>query len=396
MRSSSGSPEAWYFLAIETTRRRFDCTNWRSASSPWRAVRRSSRLRGCGDVLAAGVERLDRLLARFDRLGQADLVVLGEQACTGRCRSGTGERGLRHRVRRDLWPRRLLVYRSAGAGVVGRCSTRSPGDVLTIPTRSRPPNPDALSRVEPSRFRCDRPASSRRSCSASRTVTTMAAVDFHHEAERRRRRFEGAPVPNPMFNEGRSRRHRSRWAAPQSPSPGGAGRGRPARPPTYIPPIDDGPVSPWQHRRSMTVRGTISATAVLFVLLLVSATVGWMSTDATADRRRAGRQFPGLAMRRRRRRLRLRHRRCASGRSWAKILGPIYALAQGFFVGAHLQGLRDAWNGIVVQAAGATLAVFAVMLAALPHADHQGHRPLPAHRHRRHARDHGALLASRS
>ena len=45
MRSSSGRPDAWYFLAIDTTRRRFDCTNWRSASSPWRAVRRSSRLR---------------------------------------------------------------------------------------------------------------------------------------------------------------------------------------------------------------------------------------------------------------------------------------------------------------------------------------------------------------
>ena len=79
MRSSSGSPDAWYFLAIDTTRRRFDCTNWRSASSPWRAVRRSSRLRAGVTLLAAGVEVLDRLLARLDRLGQADLVVLGEQ-----------------------------------------------------------------------------------------------------------------------------------------------------------------------------------------------------------------------------------------------------------------------------------------------------------------------------
>ena len=33
MRSSSDSPDAWYFLAIETTRRKFDWTNWRSASS---------------------------------------------------------------------------------------------------------------------------------------------------------------------------------------------------------------------------------------------------------------------------------------------------------------------------------------------------------------------------
>jgi len=36
-------------------------------------------LAGGGDCFAAGVELLDRLLARLDRLGQTDLVVLGEQ-----------------------------------------------------------------------------------------------------------------------------------------------------------------------------------------------------------------------------------------------------------------------------------------------------------------------------
>ena len=45
IRSSSGKPDAWYFLAIETTSRRFDWTKVRSASSPSRAARRSSRLR---------------------------------------------------------------------------------------------------------------------------------------------------------------------------------------------------------------------------------------------------------------------------------------------------------------------------------------------------------------
>ena len=34
IRSRSGRPDAWYFFAIETTRRRFDCTNVRWASSP--------------------------------------------------------------------------------------------------------------------------------------------------------------------------------------------------------------------------------------------------------------------------------------------------------------------------------------------------------------------------
>ena len=46
----------------------------------------------------------------------------------------------------------------------------------------------------------------------------------------------------------------------------------------------------------------------------------------------------------------------------AKVLGPIYALAQGFFVGAISKAYETLYNGIVVQAAGATLAVFAVML----------------------------------
>ncbi len=43
MRSSRGRPEAWYFLAMDTTRRRFDCTKVCWAPSPCRVVRRSSR-----------------------------------------------------------------------------------------------------------------------------------------------------------------------------------------------------------------------------------------------------------------------------------------------------------------------------------------------------------------
>jgi uncharacterized YccA/Bax inhibitor family protein len=46
----------------------------------------------------------------------------------------------------------------------------------------------------------------------------------------------------------------------------------------------------------------------------------------------------------------------------AKVLGPIYAIAEGFFLGAISKVYNDAYDGIVVQAVGATLAVFAVML----------------------------------
>ncbi len=117
----------------------------------------------------------------------------------------------------------------------------------------------------------------------------------------------------------------------------------------------------------MTVNGTITKTAILFVLLLASATVGWIQTggpDIVTDD--SGQQvyqynIPALA--------------------WvgvivgfglavllmfkphlAKFVAPLYAIAQGFFVGALSRMYETFYDGIVVQAAGATIAVFAVML----------------------------------
>jgi uncharacterized YccA/Bax inhibitor family protein len=46
----------------------------------------------------------------------------------------------------------------------------------------------------------------------------------------------------------------------------------------------------------------------------------------------------------------------------ARITAPLYALAEGFFVGSISKVYNGVWDGIVVQAAGATIAVFAVML----------------------------------
>ncbi len=155
-------------------------------------------------------------------------------------------------------------------------------------------------------------------------------------------------MPNPMFNESTMRKASQTWAPPQ---PGT----------DYIPPITDGPVTPWRAG-VMTVGGTITATTVLFALLLVTATAGWIAADGptTVDGQDTY-QFPALA--------------------WggvvvgfacvialyfkphlAKILGPIYALAQGFFLGAISKGYETFYDGIVVQAAGATIGVFAAML----------------------------------
>jgi uncharacterized YccA/Bax inhibitor family protein len=159
-------------------------------------------------------------------------------------------------------------------------------------------------------------------------------------------------VPNPMLNEKKIEEARAGWAAPHPPSPGGDVWAPPVEPGTRI---DDGPVSPWAG--AMTMSGTISATAVLFVLLLASATAGWLATDTTGDEV----QFPGIAL-----------VGVAVGFAcviamvfrpqWAKVVGPIYAIAQGFFVGAISAAFEAAYPGIVVQAVGATLGVFAVML----------------------------------
>lgn len=146
-------------------------------------------------------------------------------------------------------------------------------------------------------------------------------------------------MPNPMFNE-------------SSFGPGG-------RLPTDAPPIDDGPVSPWQ-RDEMTVNGTISAAAVLFVLLLASASIGWIATD-TVDIEQFGVSIPTLAW------VGLGVGFLAVIGLWfrphlARFVAPVYAIAQGFFVGALSKVYESFYDGIVVQAVGATIAVFAVML----------------------------------
>jgi uncharacterized YccA/Bax inhibitor family protein len=125
----------------------------------------------------------------------------------------------------------------------------------------------------------------------------------------------------------------------------------------WNPPVDDGPVSDWKPE-VMTVRGTAWAATVLFGLLLVAAVFGWYAVEAPEGEVY---QFPSLAI---------------GGvlvgfacvivlmfrPQWARVLGPVYAVAQGFFIGAISRAYETAYDGIVLQAAGATVAVFAVML----------------------------------
>jgi uncharacterized YccA/Bax inhibitor family protein len=169
-------------------------------------------------------------------------------------------------------------------------------------------------------------------------------------------------VPNPILNDKTFEEAESGWAAPKAPSPGGSVWPAPGAQPT-APPITDGPVSPWRSG-VMTVRGSITATAVLFVLLLASATVGWISTTAAETQPDGSVQvtFPVVAM------IGVIVGFVAVIALYfkphlAKYLGPVYAIAEGFFVGAISKVFESQWNGIVAQAAAATIAVFGVMLA---------------------------------
>ncbi len=136
------------------------------------------------------------------------------------------------------------------------------------------------------------------------------------------------------------------WAAPQ------AGQQ------TYRAPISDGPVSPYTSTETMTASGTASAGMLLTLLLCASAIFGWTSVSEAVD---GAVQFPAWTI----------------GGALAgfvvaialtfkpklsRVLAPIYAIAQGVFVGAISKVFNTAYDGIVLQAVGITLGVFVVML----------------------------------
>lgn len=152
-------------------------------------------------------------------------------------------------------------------------------------------------------------------------------------------------MANPMLNDNTWNKAAKNpgWGAPD--------------PTTRSTPINDGPISGW-HSQVMTVGGTISATGVLMVVLLAAAVVGWQTGP---DNQGEVRGFPALALVGI-----LVGFACAIAvyfrPMWARILAPIYAVGEGFFLGVISKAYEGYQNGIVVQAVGATLGVFAVML----------------------------------
>jgi len=160
-------------------------------------------------------------------------------------------------------------------------------------------------------------------------------------------------MPNPVLNEKTLQSAPANWPAPE--------------PSTTIPPINDGPVSTWRPK-VMTINGTLMATATLFVLLLASAAIGWIQSpgaellgvDQNGDNVYSY-SIPTLAW---------VGMIAGVGLTFllmfrphlAKFVAPLYAIAQGFFLGALSRMYETFYDGIVIAAAGATIAVFAVML----------------------------------
>jgi len=130
------------------------------------------------------------------------------------------------------------------------------------------------------------------------------------------------------------------------------------------------PAPPVADARTMTIGGTLTATGVLFVLLLLTGWVGWsqvtqteITIPATAfepARTEVSTDFPGwvflpmigalvLGL------------VTAFKPKLARVTAPLYALGYGFAIGAisHMYNLQ--FDGIVLQAVAATLSVFGVV-----------------------------------
>lgn len=150
----------------------------------------------------------------------------------------------------------------------------------------------------------------------------------------------------------------SGWA-----SPTGTGqdvqRGADALAQQWNPPVSDGPVTPWRSENPMTAGGAVSATLLLMVVLIAAATFGWIQVpDVVAGEAATFPAWTLLGM--------LAGLVCAFviifKPTFARVLAPVYALATGVAVGAISKAYNNAYSGIVLQAVGATLGVFVVML----------------------------------
>lgn len=123
-------------------------------------------------------------------------------------------------------------------------------------------------------------------------------------------------------------------------------------------PMSDGPVSKWDGGL-MTVAGTASATIMLLLLVIASAAVTWISIDEPQSGVivfPVGWVIGGFVVALVAALVGIFKPRLA------RYAGPVYALAEGVVLGAISRAYSEQYNGIVMQAVGATMGVFVVML----------------------------------
>ncbi|HKK46879.1 MAG TPA: Bax inhibitor-1/YccA family protein [Balneolaceae bacterium] len=102
---------------------------------------------------------------------------------------------------------------------------------------------------------------------------------------------------------------------------------------------------------AMTISGTINKTGILFLILLLGASISWYSPSQGLI---YGGAFGGfiLAM------------VTIFKKEWSPITAPIYAALEGLFLGGISLMFEQAYNGIVYNAIFLTLGTFAAMLIA--------------------------------
>jgi uncharacterized YccA/Bax inhibitor family protein len=159
-------------------------------------------------------------------------------------------------------------------------------------------------------------------------------------------------MANPALNEKRFEHERDEWeagwAAPAAALQAPEGR------------ADAGTLPPAAARTDvMTANGTFAKTFLLFLVVLGGGAIGWSQTNVSPANQI---NIPGwiwvclfagfgLAL------------VCIFKPTAARFVSPLYAVAQGLFLGSISKAFESQWNGIVFQAVLATIAVFFATLA---------------------------------
>jgi uncharacterized YccA/Bax inhibitor family protein len=168
-------------------------------------------------------------------------------------------------------------------------------------------------------------------------------------------------VPPDLFG-GRSPQRGASTLPPPPSAPPHQGDGRPTwQEPTAAPPLD------YSSGETMRLGGTLSAAGILLGFVLVASYFGWQSVSVETSTNLAGEtvvdqmDFPGWLF-----------PALIGGfvigmvtvfkPKLARITGPMYAVAMGLFLGAMSKMFEVQYDGIVAQAIGLTVGVFAMML----------------------------------